>query len=194
MTHARASRGRALFVVAAASLALAGCIAQIDEERIFGPPRPSLGGPPIVVEEQRPAPAGSPDGTSGPEVALPTAECREVTIESRVQDVTVRRSFADRSPFGPQATNVGLATLLGAGAAFVGFDLGTLACFQNNDKGCSGQTGPSEALAEKVLVGLAVIPLGFAVYNAIRVQDRSLVRRMAPGATAGPWRPCVPTP
>jgi hypothetical protein len=165
-------------LTAAASFALAGCIAAIHEERAYGPERPASADPPPVLVEQRGGEAG--------------AECRTVTIQPMVREVDVRRSFVDSRPIGPQATNVGLAGVLGAAAILIGYDLSTLACSQNNDTGCDGQTQRGAARAETLAVGLAAIPATFLVINALRVQDERYVESAPPEVTRADWVPCGP--
>jgi hypothetical protein len=109
-----------------------------------------------------------------------------------VREVNVRRSFVEASPVGAQATNMGLAGVLGAAAIFIGYDLSTLACSQNNDTGCAGQTQPGAARAEALALGLAAIPTTFLVINALRVQDQRYVETAQPEVTQTDWVPCDP--
>jgi hypothetical protein len=111
-----------------------------------------------------------------------------------VREVDVRRSFTDAGPFGAQATNAGLATLFGAAAVLIGYDLSTLACSQNHNTGCSGQTQTGAAHAEAISVGLALIPAVFLVVNAARVQDARYLETVQPEVTRTEWVPCGPHP
>jgi hypothetical protein len=164
-------------LTAAAAFVLAGCIAGIREERAYGPAHPS-GSPVDVRVEQREGEAGD--------------ECRTVTREPMVREVDVRRSFVDTSIFGAQATNAGLAAVRGAAASFIGYDLSTLACSQNHDTGCDGQTQSGAVRAEKISVGLAAIPAAFLVINALRVQGRRLLEAAPPEVMRTEWVPCGP--
>jgi hypothetical protein len=169
----RGPRAGGLVSLALVALApLAGCVAEIKEDRVYGPPRPAVG---FSVQQDRSA---------------ESSECRSIAMTPMARDVEVRRSFADTSAFGPQATNTALAFLLGAAAGFIGYDLSSLACSQNNDTGCSGQTAAGAASAETLALALAAIPVAFLVYNAVRVQDRRAVERVAPAIEVGEWGPC----
>jgi hypothetical protein len=150
-----------------------GCVAEIHEERLFGPPRTLVESKSETFEERRVDDA-SPGGVA----------CREVTITyPMVRDVTLRRSFVDDA----QTRNVALATLLGASVAFLAYGA--------NQSACSSQTGacPDFAVvttAEAVLVALSAIPIGLIGYNAIRVQDRQATEYVTPGWRLGPRAPC----
>ena len=157
-------------------LALAGCIARVTEQRGYGAAHPASAALPPVRHERRDAEAGD--------------ECRDVTVTPMVREVDVRRSFADPGPFGAQVTNVGLAGVLGAGALFVGYDLSTLACAQNNNTGCSGQTQSGASHAEAFALALAAIPMAFVIVNAARVQDRRYVEAAPPEVEETEWVPC----
>lgn len=150
-----------------------GCVAEIHEERLFGAPRTLVESKSETIEERRVDDA-SPGGVA----------CREVTITyPMVRDVTLRRSFVDDA----QTRNVALATLLGAGVAFLAYGA--------NQSACSSQTGacPEFAVvttAEAVLVALSAIPIALIAYNAIRVQDRQATEYVTPSWRPGPRAPC----
>jgi hypothetical protein len=162
----------------AASLALAGCIAGVREERAYGPAHPADSAASPVQLQRR-------EGETGP-------ECRRVAWQPMVREVNVQRSFVDSGPIGAQATNLGLAGIFGAAAVLIGYDLSTLACSQNNDTGCDGQTQPGAARAEALAIGLAAIPTAFLVINALRVQGRTFVEPSRPEITRTDWAPCEP--
>lgn len=161
-----------------APLVLAGCIAGIQEQRIYGPPHPAPADGVRVYAERR-------DGDKGP-------ECRSVTTTPMVREVDLRRSFTNAGPLGAQATNAGLATLFGAAAVLIGYDLSTLACAQNHNTGCSGQTQAGQDHAEALAIGLALVPTVFLVVNALRVQDARYVEAIQPEVTPTEWVPCNP--
>ncbi len=149
-----------------------GCIAEIHEERLFGAPHTLAVSRSETIEERR-----VDDAASG-------GTCREVTLTyPMVRDVTVRRFFADDA----QTRNVALATLLGAGIAFLAYGA--------NQSACSARTGvcPDFALvttAEAALLAAAAIPIAFLGYNAIRVQDARTFEYVTPVWTPGAAVPC----
>ena len=153
-------------------LAGSGCVAEIHEERLFGAPH-TLAVSRSETIEDRPIDNATPGGA-----------CREVTLTyPMVRDVTVRRSFADDA----QTRNVALATLLGAGIAFMAYGA--------DQSACSKQTGvcPDFALvttAEASLLALAAIPIALIGYNAIRVQDAQTFEYVTPVWTPGARAPC----
>jgi len=163
-----------------APLVLAGCIAGIREERAYGPAHPAS-----AEGERERVHAERREGDKGP-------ECRSVTSTPMEREVDLRRSFINSGPFGAQATNAGLATLFGAAAVLIGYDLSTLACAQNHDTGCSGQTQRGAAHAETLAIGLALVPTVFLVVNALRVQDANYVEPIEPEVTRTEWVPCDP--
>jgi hypothetical protein len=152
-------------------LAASGCIAEIHEERLFGAPHTLAVSRSETIEERH------------VDDATPGGECRQVTLTYPiVRDVTVRRVFADDG----QTRNVALATLLGAGIAFLAYGA--------NQSACSKTTGacPDFALvttAEATLLALAAIPIAFIGYNAIRVQDARTFEYVTPV-----WKPGTPAP
>jgi hypothetical protein len=149
-----------------------GCIAEIHEERLFGAPHTLAVSRSETIEERQ------------VDDATPGGVCREVTLTyPMVRDVTVRRFFADDA----QTRNVALATLLGAGIAFLAYGA--------NQSACSKQTGvcPDFALvttAEASLLALAAVPITFIGYNAIRVQDAQRFEYVTPVWTPGASAPC----
>jgi hypothetical protein len=160
-----------------APLALGGCIAGIHEELAYGPSHPTIE-PPLVVDEDREGQAG--------------LECRTVTETQMTREVDVRRTFVQDGPFGPQALNAGLASVFGAAAIFIGYDLSNLACSQKSDTGCSGQAQPGQARWEALSLAIAAIPTAFLVANVLRAQPSNYVDRAPPEVTATPWTPCGP--
>lgn len=162
-------RGRARWTSGALGLlaiALGGCVAQIDETRLYGPPRPRPDARSEVRAERR--------------VEAGNVECREVVATApMVRDVVVRRSFADQA----QERNGALAMLLGAGMGVLAYSEGQVHCSQG------GACGAPLAVSDVLLV-LAAIPVGFLVYNAGAVRDGRTVERVAPEERAGAWRPC----
>jgi hypothetical protein len=161
-----------------APFVLAGCIAGIQEERAYGPAHPASADGERVDVERR-------EGDKGP-------ECRSVTSTPMVREVDLRRSFTSGGPLGAQATNLGLATLFGAAAVLVGYDLSTLACAQNHNTGCSGQTQAGADHAEALAIGLALVPTVFLVINALRVQDARYTESVQPEVARTEWVPCGP--
>jgi hypothetical protein len=156
-------------------LAASGCIAEIHEERLFGAPHTLAVSRSETIEERH------------VDDATPGGECRQVTLTyPMVRDVTVRRFFADDG----QTRNVALATLLGAGIAFLAYGA--------NQSACSKTTGvcPDFALvttAEAALLAAAAIPIAFIGYNAIRVQDARTFEYVTPVWKPGTPAPCSPT-
>jgi hypothetical protein len=149
------------------------CVAEIHEERLFGGPHTITASRTETIEE-RPG-----DQAIG-------GACREVTLTyPMVRDVTVRRYFADDA----QTRNVAVATLLGAGIAFLAY--GT------NQSACSAQTGACPDFAvvkttEAILAALAAIPIGFIAYNAIRVQDTQTFEYVTPTWKRAPCKDSEP--
>jgi hypothetical protein len=109
-------------------------------------------------------------------------ECRAVVATAPMErDVVIRRSFVDST----QDRNGALAMLLGAGAGILVFSKSQVAC---SGSGACGAPGA----AASVLLGVAVIPLGFLAYNALAVRDREVVESVPPEARPGGWGPCSP--
>ncbi len=87
----------ALVLLAAASLALAGCVAAIEQERIGGPARPAPNAQPVVVTERRSvADRGfAGHGKAGAPAPPEIVECRDVQVTApMVRDIDIRRRFA----------------------------------------------------------------------------------------------------
>jgi len=158
--------------VCAGSLALAGCVAQVQETRAYGVSRPAPGAEVVAAQERTASPAG--------------AACRTVVTTSRaVREVDVRRSFLD--PRRQQA-NVALAVLAGFGSAFLAYDAASLACQTGGS--CTGTLQSATWPIAATTAALAAIPLGFVVYNATRVQDDVRLEPAPPLVELGPWQPC----
>jgi hypothetical protein len=161
--RARSASG-ALGVLA---IAVAGCIAPIRETRLEGPAGPTVDARSEVLVERRTGEGG-------------LVECRDVAATApMVRDVVIRRSFVGDA----QERNGALAMLLGAGGGVLAYSQGQVQCTQG---GACGSLGTSAG----VMIGLAAIPLGFLVYNAVAVRDSHLVERVAPETRRGPWRAC----
>ena len=151
----------------ALAIVLGGCVAGIQETRLEGPAGPTVDARSEVIVERRKGDGG-------------TAECRDVAATApMVREVVIRRSFADSA----QERDGALAMLLGAGAGVLAYSQGQVQCSQG---GACGSLGTSAG----VMIGLAAIPLGFLVYNAVAVRDRRVVERVAPETRAGAWRAC----
>lgn len=148
------------------AVALGGCVAQIEETRLYGAARPTPDARTEVNLERR--------------VDAGAVQCRDVVATApMVREVVIRRSFADQA----QERNGALALLLGAGMGVLVYSEGQEHCSQGGACGAPGT-------AATVLLGLAAIPLGFLVYNAGAVRDSRALERVAPEARAGAWRPC----
>jgi hypothetical protein len=159
-------------VLGIAGFACAGCLAEIREERIFGPARTTEASKTEIVDERR------DDGASGH-----GSMCRDVALTSPiVRDVTIRRYFADDA----QTRNGAMATLLGTGIALLAYGA--------SQSACSAKTGCPDFAAvttgEFVLLALSAIPIGFIGYNAVRAQDGRTVDYVTPRWTPGAWAPC----
>jgi hypothetical protein len=172
-------------VTGIAGLLCAGCVAQIREERIFGPPRTIVGSTTQTVEERHDDGLPGLRQRSGEAGDVPSGSvCREVAVTSPlVRDVTIRRYFADDA----QTRNLAMAALLGTGIALM--EYGT------NQAACSEKTGichdfATVTTAEIVLLALAAIPIGFLGYNAVRVQDSVTTDYVTPHWVPGAWAPC----
>jgi len=166
-------KGRPFVLIGAVCLAGSGCVAEIREERLFGPPRSLAESRSETIEERR-----IEEGAHG------GSTCREVTVTyPMVRDVTIRRYFADDA----QARNVALATLLGAGIAFLAYGA--------NQSACSAKMGAcpdfaAVTTAEAALLALAAVPIGFIGYNAVRVQDVRTTEYVIPRWTEHARAPC----
>ncbi len=159
-----------LAVAGAASLALGGCVARVDEQRIEEPARPTAGARGEVTVERR------------------GEDCRDVTVTApMVRVVELRRSFPESSD--AQSRNAALAVLLGAGAGLVGYDASSIAC-SRNDGGCSDKERTGIRTVEYGMIGLAAVPLALLAYNALRGRDGRAVEAAPPEVLPGPWHPC----
>ena len=169
-------------LLGAASVALVGCIASINEERIEGPARPAPDDHSIVVAQRRSVsdPDSAARGQDADRAPAEVAECREVQVTApMVRDVDVRRSFADDA----QAKNTAMTALVAAGIGLMAYEANALPCPQCFD------VGPVHT-AEYALLALAAIPVAFLAYNALRVQDRHTTELAAPQERPGPWHAC----
>jgi hypothetical protein len=175
----RRRQPNAVILLGAASLALAGCIASITEERIDGPTRPDVDARSVVVTERRSLPEPGSAGDDPARAAV--VECREVQVTGpMVRDVDVRRSFADDA----QEKNAALTMLIGTGIAFLAYGASVVHCPQCFD------VGPLET-GQYAMLGLVALPIGFLTYNALRVQDRRETEPAAPEERSGPWHACA---
>jgi hypothetical protein len=159
---------------ALAALGAVGCIGRVDEERIYGPPRPAPGSRSQDVLERR----GS--------------ECRVVTVLSpAVREVEIRRRIAgDGQPASPQATNAALFAMLATGIALLEYDADKLACARDASGDCWNKATTSIRPAEYVAAGVAVIPLALLTYNAIRAQNNRSIETSPEAIDPGPWHTC----
>jgi hypothetical protein len=168
------TRVLALGPVAAASMALGGCIAPVREVRDYGAVRTPPGAEVTVSQERVASPAG------------PT--CRSVvTTTGGTREVDIRRSFVDPRR---QEANLAFVMLAGIGSSFIAYDAASIAC--NGNSGCTGTLSSATWPIAAVTAGLAAIPLAFAAYNAWKVQDAVRIEPAPPTVEPGPWRPCDP--
>jgi hypothetical protein len=163
-----------LLLLGGLCLGVSGCVAEIHEERLFGGPHTITASRTETIEEH-------------PDDEAIGGACREVTLTyPMVRDLTVRRYFADDA----QTRNVAAATLVGAGIAFLAY--GT------NQSACSAKTGACPDFAvvkttEAILAALAVIPIAFITYNAVRVQDTETFEYVAPAWKRAPCKDREPS-
>ncbi len=164
-----------------------GCVAAIQENRLYGTSRPRFDGAPDVVHERRPDDAAlraTVEGSILDVSVVRTSECRDVHVTSQVQDVAVRRSFADDA----QERNGAFALLFGAGAGLLQYSADQVNC-------PSGSACWSTMIsAEYGLLALAAIPVGFVIYNALRVRDSHAVEPAPPEVRQTAWRTCGAEP
>jgi hypothetical protein len=174
-------------LIALAAAATGGCVAPLQEERLYGAPRPRDDGAPDVVAERRTGPVQLDAAMHGAELevsVVATTECREVDVTSRVQDVSVRRSFADSS----QEVNGALALLAAAGVGALQYGAEQIDC-------PSGSACWSAMItSEYTMLAAAAVPVGFLIYNALRVRDGRELVAAAPEIREGPWRTCSREP
>ena len=184
----RAGDGRFFtLALAIATMAASGCVAQLQEERLYGAPRPRDDGAPDVVPERKTGPVQIDAAMHGAELDVSvaaTADCREVDVTSRVQDVSVRRSFADSS----QEINGALALLAASAVAALQYSAEQI--------DCPGGSACWSAMitSEYTVLAAAAVPVGFLVYNALRVRDGRELAAAAPEIREGPWRTCSREP
>jgi hypothetical protein len=178
-------QSHAVVLLGAASLALAGCIATIRQERIDGPARPAVDARSVVVTEHRavpePASGGHDHDADADAAPAEVGECRELQVTGpMVRDIDLRRSFADDA----QEKNAVLTMLIGAGIAFLAYGASVVHCPQCFD------VGPLET-GQYAVLGIAALPLAFLTYNAVRVRDRRETEPAAPEERSGPWHACA---
>jgi hypothetical protein len=173
-----------------AALGLGGCVASVREERLVGPARATIDSRCEVTTERRAGGstvAATVAGGSVDVVVREVVQCRDVRVTAPVvRDVEIVRSFADDA----QERNVALAFLLGAGVGLLAYAANQAAC-PPRAGGCS--VGAATA-GELALAGAASIPLGFAVYNAARVQNGRAVEQASPEQANGAWSSCATRP
>jgi hypothetical protein len=173
--------------LALAAHAAGGCVAPLQEERLYGAPRPRDDGAPDVVPERKTGLVELDAAMHGAELEVSvaaTTECREVDVTSRVQDVSVRRSFADSS----QEVNGALALLAAAGVGALQYGAEQIDC-------PSGSACWSAMItSEYAVLAAAAVPVGFLIYNAFRVRDSHELVAAAPEIREGPWRACSREP
>jgi hypothetical protein len=184
----RAGRqSNAVVFLGAISVALVGCVASINEERIEGPARPAPNDRSVVVAQRRlvSAPDSAAHGQGADLAPAEVAECREVQVTApMIRDVDVRRSFADDA----QAKDAAVTTLMATGVGLMAYGANTLPCPQCFDVGTVQTAGYA-------MLGLAAIPIAFLLYNAVRVQDSHTIELAAPEERPGPWHACTaPSP
>jgi hypothetical protein len=164
-----------------------GCVASIKENRLYGASRPRFDGAPDVIHERKPDEdvlRATVDGSTLDVSVVRASECRDIHVTSRVQDVAVRRSFADDA----QERNGALALLFGAGAGLLQYSADQVNC-------PSGSACWSTMIsAEYGLLALAAIPVGFVIYNALRVRDGRAVEPAPPEVRQSAWRTCGAEP
>jgi hypothetical protein len=164
-----------------------GCVASIKENRIYGSSRPRFDGAPDVVHERKPGEAtlgATVDGSIVNVSLVRTSECRDVDVTSRVRDVEVRRSFADDA----QERNGAVALLFGAGVGLLQYSADQINC-------PGGSACWSTMIsAEYGLLALAAIPVGFLIYNALRVRDERAVEAAPPEVRQSAWQMCGAEP
>jgi hypothetical protein len=176
--------------VGLAAFSLGGCVASVREERLVGPPRATIESRSEVTTETRAGGSTVAATVTGGRVDVAVravALCREVRVTApMVRDVEIVRAFADDA----QERNVVMAFLIGAGVGVLAYAANQAAC-PPSASGCS--VGAATA-GEYALAGLASIPLGFAAYNAARVQDGRAVERAASQRESGTWSSCATRP
>ena len=173
--------------LALAAHATGGCVAHLQEERFYGPPRPREDGAPDVVPERKPGAVQLDAALRGAELDVSlaaTTECREIDVTSRVQDVSIRRSFADSS----QEINGALALLAATAVGALQYGAEQIDC-------PSGSACWSAMVtSEYTVLAAAAVPVGFLIYNAFRVRDGRELKAAAPEIREGPWQTCSREP
>lgn len=182
----RALRHRC-FALAITTMTATGCVAHLHEERLYGASRPRDDGAPDVIPERKAGPVQLAAVIHGSQLDVSvaaTTDCREVDVTSRVQDVSVRRSFADSS----QEINGALALLAAASVGALQYGAEQIDC-------PSGSACWSAMISsEYAVLAAAAVPVGFLVYNAFRVRDGRELVAAAPEIREGEWRTCAREP
>jgi hypothetical protein len=178
------------FVVGALVLpALGGCVAQIREDRIYGPPRLSSDSSSQVVTERHDAPptlVATAQGLRIEATVTQETECRDVTVTSPVvRDVEIARTFADDA----QNRNAALSILAGTAVGLIAYGEDQASCAT-----AACNTPVSVKTAAVLTASAAAVPLAFLAYNALRVQNGHGVEETTPAMAPGPWRPCDARP
>lgn len=169
-------KARCTLTVGAAALGVTGCIAPVREVRDYGALRAPPGAQVVVSEEHVQSPSG------------PT--CRTlITTTGGTREVDIRRSFVDPRR---QEANLAFVMLAGIGSSFVAYDAASIAC--NGNGGCASTLSSATWPIAAVTAALAAIPLGFAAYNAYKVQDEVRIESAPTTVEPGPWRACTPSP
>jgi hypothetical protein len=161
-------------VLGIGTAALTGCVAQIGEQRLVGPPRP--------IAESRSESLWERD--EGADPAAPP-RCRNVVVTSPlVRDVTVRRYFVGEG----QNVDLALSALIGTAVALIAYGADQAGCSDGGKcHDVARLNGPLIALG-----ALAIVPIVFAGYNAVRVQDTQRTEFALPEVVPGPWVSCEP--
>jgi hypothetical protein len=155
-------------------LGTSGCIARIGELRLYGAAAPSMTAPSRVVEERAPSSRSEDVPADVPDADV----CREVRVTPMTRQLDVRRYFLDDA----QDQNAAVALLLGTAIGFLAFGA--------TQVNCTGACSSAVSTGTYSMLGLAAIPIGMIIYNAVRAQDSHLVDPVAPETLPGPWHPC----
>jgi hypothetical protein len=185
--RARAPRPGGTAGLVAFAVFASGCVASIQEDRLYGAPRPRDEAAPDVVAERKPGEEVLDAAVHGSVLDVSVSaitECRDVDVTSRVRDVAIRRTFASSA----QETNGALAILAATSVGLLQYSAEQIDCPQGS--GCWSAMISSEM----VMLALAAVPVGFLVYNAFHVRDGQTVEQAAPEVRAGAWRACSREP
>ena len=162
---------------------------------MFGAARPAPDAQVRTVQEKRPGPARietTVQGTTLDVHLTQPSSCRNVTVTSAtIREVDVRRSFVDPKP---QAWDVATALLLGGAAGFMTYNAdGTWAC-NSTSATCLNSVGTASMPIAVTMAVASAIPLGFAIYNATRVQNERHLERTGAFEETGEWHSCSVAP